>query len=152
MYRDPLDVDAARRMLVALTTYRRVFDVFVRSGMNTASYDELALCMEEIRLAKQDVFKLVAREVMDLVLIHSEVMTHLWSQQLSEIRGVPSTLALDVNADTQRLREKHEEALVRLDAACRAIQANRTDGTAASRQMPSNDSTAGKRPRYAAGR
>jgi hypothetical protein len=145
MYRSAVDAAAARRMLVALTRYRRVFDVFVRSGMNTGSYDELALCMEEIRLAKQDVFKLVAREVIDLVLIHSEVMTHLWQQQLSEIRGVPSTLALSTDADTQRLRDAHEEAVSRLDAACRGVIASASDAC----QEPSNDSTRIQRPRYA---
>lgn len=123
MYRvgNTSDTEAARRMLVALTAYRRAFDVFVRSGMNTAAYDELAVCTEEIRLAKQDVFRLVAREIMELVLLHSEVMTQLWQQQLSEIRGMPAALALAMSADTLRLRQSHDEAVGRLDAACRAI-------------------------------
>jgi hypothetical protein len=147
MYRNVFDVEAARRMLMALTTYRRVFDIFVRSGMNTTTYDELAVCMEEIRLAKQEVFRLLAREVIDLVLIHSEVMTHLWQQQLSEIRGLPSDLARSEDRDTQRLRQTHEEAMTRLDTACRDIIAGVADG----RTLPSNDSLVVQRPRYATG-
>lgn len=145
MCRDPLDVLAAQRMLVALAAYRNVFEIFVRSGMNTSAYDDLALCMEEIRLAKQHVFKLLAREVIDLVLVHSEVMTHLWQQQLSEIRGLPSDLALAATADTERLRQAHEKALVRLDAACRAIVAR---GSVAA-PVTLSDGEAPFRPRYA---
>jgi hypothetical protein len=145
MIPNTFDVAAAHRMLMALTSYRRVFDVFVRSGMNTTAYDELAVCMEEIRQAKQDVFRLLAREVIDLVLMHSEVMTHLWQQQLSEIRGVPSDLALATNPDTDRLREEHAQAVARLDAACRAIVARAGEA----RQLPSNDSGPMHRPQYA---
>jgi hypothetical protein len=115
--RDPLEADAAERVLVALEKYRTLFKAFVDSRLALSAYEEMNRCLDEIRRAKMEVFSEVATEAIGLVLAQSDVMSVLWNTQLSEIRGVPASLT----DDDMNVHLAHAQAIDRFEDACRSI-------------------------------
>jgi hypothetical protein len=81
--------------------------------MNNVFYEEVSKCLESIRDAKAVLFYHVVQESVEFLLAHSALMSALWDQQLSEIRGRPTA-----PANLGALHDSQEAAVERLRGAC----------------------------------
>lgn len=131
MVLDAVEVEAARSMRTVLITYGQAFQEFLNSSMDPEQADELAASMEEIKLAKLHLFRLMPCELIDLLLGHSELMSYLWDREFNDIRGLPAANRLATDDEGTRLRASHQRSLSRVEAACCAIIEDSQAGRAA---------------------
>lgn len=118
MIRDPLELEAADRLLAALDTYTSRFDAMVAADMASGLYREVNDCLEQIRQAASMNSRELLFNTVQLVLAHSNLTTRLWQRQVGRQQ---SGSALVSEGEIELLRQDHRRAARRLRDRCRNL-------------------------------
>ena len=119
MFREPLQVNAARDLLIALESYECAFEAMVASGMDSDRCAEVDPCLEKIRQAAS----LNARDLLfctiQLVLAHSSfTSTKLRQDELTALQPDRTPIS---QSEIEALRCSHDRAVKRLRHRCQSL-------------------------------
>lgn len=130
MVRDPLELEAAGRLLLALDIYGSKFDAMVAADMDSGLYREVNDCLDQIRQAASMNSRELLFNTVQLVLAHSSLTTRLWQRQMARQQQPGTPLVPEVEIES--LRQDHKRAAKRLRDRCQSIlhrarEADRSD-------------------------
>jgi hypothetical protein len=133
MSRDPLEVEAAGRLLAALDIYTSAFEEMVASDMASGVYREVNDCLEQIREAASMNSRELLFNTVQLVLAHSNFTTRLWQRQVG--RQQPGS-SLVSEVEIEALRHDHQRAAKRLRERCQNLLAKAVPPNGADSKAP----------------
>jgi hypothetical protein len=119
MFREPLQVNAARDLLTALESYECAFKAMVASGTDSDRCAEVDHCLEKIRQAAS----LNSRDLLfctiQLVLAHSSfTSTKLRQDELAALQPDRTPIS---QSEIEALRCSHDRAVQRLRHRCQSL-------------------------------
>lgn len=133
MVRDPLELEAAGRMLLALDVYGSTFDAMVAADMDSGLYRKVNDCLEQIRQAASMNSRELLFNTVQLVLAHCSFTTRLWQRQVA--RHQPGS-PLITETEIESLRQDHKRAAKRLRDRCQNLSARAVQQDAGEPKTP----------------
>jgi hypothetical protein len=118
MFRDPLEMEAARTLLAALDAYETSFDAMVAADMASDLHAEVNDRLAQIRQAASTNARDLLFSATHLVLAHTSLTSKLWQRQVGRQRRGGTPVAA---AEIDSLREAHKRCVKRLRDRCQSL-------------------------------
>ena len=127
MVRDPLQMDAARRQLMALDAYERRFETMAAAEMTSELHHQMNDSLEQVRQAALLNPRNLLFNTTQLVLAHSNLTSRMWQSHLGQQPDGGEPIS---ELELQSLRQSHQRAVERLRDRCCSLLANNPESGA----------------------